>query len=106
MRNAVNDLAEFSRIIEMLISDDPWESSWDGMGDCCHFCGSDDLVRSAGPPDLQTANGPAHRRPRTLQSYGIHEPACPWVQAHHALGRRLPERHFTTETRPEWLRHG
>lgn len=57
-------------ILESLVVDDPWSNSWEGLDDCCIFCGS-------GLMEYGTVEGVKY----------WHEATCPWMKAVTYLGR-------------------
>ena len=72
-------MANDREILEELCVADPWSSSFEGLDDCCIFCGSDDRIYTG----LALANGHAHKY--------RHESHCPWIKAMDHLGRPHPE---------------
>jgi hypothetical protein len=60
-------------LISRLVERDPWESSWEGLDDACHFCRSD------------------HRTPGDVLPKYHHLAGCAWIDAMALLGRPHPE---------------
>ena len=69
-------------LLEALCVADPWSSSWEGLDDCCVFCGSDDRTDPGG----------------TFKNKYRHEPDCTWIRAMDHLERPHPD--HTNEPRP------
>lgn len=70
-------------ILEELCVDQPWSSSWEGLDDCCIFCGS-------GAMEYGSVEGVKY----------WHEDTCAWIKAMAHLGREHPE-HGQFANRPK-----
>lgn len=88
-----DDLAIAIQILGDLVQPDPWEHSYEGLDDCCHFCGSD--TDWWGPPP---------GRPNwDRQGFRFHRDDCAWIRGMDFLGRQRDGHHLLLSERPEWL---
>lgn len=85
-----DDLAIAIQILGDLVQPDPWEHSYEGLDDSCHFCGSDERWSER----LTRSSRDRH--------YYFHRDDCPWIMGMNFLGRRRAE-HLLLNERPEWL---
>lgn len=78
-----DDRYKLISLIEGLLVENPWTSSFEGLDDHCLFCESDKIERNK---DITV-------RVR------LHEPDCAWIRAMDALGRQHPYHKIHTERR-------
>jgi len=89
---------DWRAIADSLAIDEPWSTSFEGLDDCCMFCGAEDRRYVDYRTVCSIDDGGPHPGQGDHHHY-IHNPACPWIAARKALG--YTDTSHTTASTPD-----